>query len=107
MLTDLLGSLGVAAEEAENGRVALDRLTDNEWDAVLLDLAMPEVDGFRVLSSLQRKRSGTLGRVIVISGFASHESRARELGANRFIRKPIDFSRLMKELSELGIDFSQ
>ena len=41
--------------EAENGRVALDRLADDVPDIILLDLMMPEMDGFELITALQER----------------------------------------------------
>ncbi len=51
----MLGGEGWTVSEAENGRVALDRLEDQRPDLILLDLMMPEMDGFDVVRALQAK----------------------------------------------------
>ncbi len=46
-------NLGHSAEVAENGAVALQKLREGAFDAVLLDIMMPEVDGYEVLQALK------------------------------------------------------
>ena len=53
--------------EAENGRVALDRLADEVPDIILLDLMMPEMDGFQVITELQERPAWRGIPVIVIT----------------------------------------
>ena len=53
--------------EAENGRVALDRLTDDVPDIILLDLMMPEMDGFQLITALQERPAWRGIPVIVIT----------------------------------------
>jgi signal transduction histidine kinase/CheY-like chemotaxis protein len=53
--------------EAENGRVALDRLVDEVPDIILLDLMMPEMDGFQLITALQERPAWRRIPVIVIT----------------------------------------
>jgi CheY-like chemotaxis protein len=56
-----------AVREAANGREALDRLRDGKPDVILLDLMMPEMDGFAVVAALQKEASWRDIPVIVIT----------------------------------------
>jgi len=59
----------VAAEEASNGRIALERIADDEtYDVITLDLMMPELDGYGVLEELERSRPDLLSHVVVMTG---------------------------------------
>ena len=78
--------------EATNGREALDKLESENVDLVLLDIMMPEIDGFEVL---RRMRADTRLRhvgVIIISASEELESivKAVELGAEDYIPKPFN-----------------
>jgi CheY-like chemotaxis protein len=53
--------------EAENGRIALDRLKQSQPDVILLDLMMPEMDGFAVVAALQKEPAWRDIPVIVIT----------------------------------------
>lgn len=83
-------------ETAENGRQALQKLREFETEtaAVLLDLQMPEMDGFAVIAEM--KARGYMERipVLIISSEPSVEieSRCLELGVSDFIHKPFDES---------------
>lgn len=82
-------------EMAENGRQALQKLQqETNIAAVLLDLIMPEMDGYAVLASMEK--NGYLERipVLIISSEQSVEieSRCFELGVSDFIRKPFERS---------------
>jgi CheY-like chemotaxis protein len=60
---------GIAAEEAQNGRIALERIADDDaYDVITLDLMMPEVDGYAVLAELERSRPELLSHVVVMTG---------------------------------------
>ncbi|AYA65643.1 MULTISPECIES: response regulator [unclassified Alteromonas] len=88
--------------EAANGREAIDLLEKNGFRLLLLDLTMPEVDGVGVLEYLADKEERP--DVIVISAdFQPEKQRiVMDLGAHKFIRKPLDKEELAMTLFELG-----
>jgi len=64
--------------EAENGRVALDRIDEQEPDLVILDLLMPEMDGFEFLEALRARDGGhTVPVLVVTAKDLTDEDRAR------------------------------
>ena len=77
--------------EAENGRIGLERLSDTEFDLVITDIVMPEMDGIETLIEL-RKQHPSL-RVIAMSGGGRTGnmdllSSAEKLGASAVLHKP-------------------
>lgn len=82
--------MGLEVATAENGIEALKQLRDRPADVVLLDLLMPELDGFGVLEELQAKPVMPRPAVILITGAADVRGRLRgsELGALDFVEKP-------------------
>lgn len=107
MLADLFKE-DYEPEMAENGMQALRLLKEHrqEYAAVLLNLAMPELDGFAVLEVMRNQKWFDLLPVIVISGDESREQEKRSLllGASDFISKPFEAEVLrqrVKKLSEL------
>lgn len=93
----------VSVTEAGNGREAMDAIRRGLGQVVLLDLTMPEMDGYQVLSALRAE--GLKAQVIVISGDIQEEAvrRVRELGALAFLKKPFDENELRQTLSQLGL----
>ncbi|MEI8306183.1 MAG: hybrid sensor histidine kinase/response regulator [Chloroflexales bacterium] len=83
---------GHRTEAAEHGRQALEMLRAKPFDMVLLDLLMPEMDGFEVLSILQSDSELRRIPVIVISALDEMESVARciEMGATDHLSRPFD-----------------
>jgi len=82
---------------AENGKIALDKLNDNDFDLVLLDLKMPEMDGIEVLSNI--KNNDNLRHIPVIMISAKDEienvTQCIEIGAEGFLSKPFN-SKLLR-----------
>jgi adenylate cyclase len=83
---------GHRAAGAENGRAALEMLEHESFDLVLLDLAMPEMDGFQVLEQLLASSRLRDLPVIMTSADESLDSVVRciELGADDYLHKPVN-----------------
>src|SRR5687767_1628561 len=90
MLSRRLERQGHAVTMAENGRQALERIRAEPFDLVLLDIMMPELNGYEVLEQL--KNDGDLRHipVIMISAVDELDSVVRciELGAEDYLSKP-------------------
>jgi CheY-like chemotaxis protein/tRNA A-37 threonylcarbamoyl transferase component Bud32 len=83
---------GFTVETAENGREALSRISTRSFDLVLLDVMMPEVDGYAVLEQLKSDQATRDIPVIMISALDDLPSVVRciERGAEDFLQKPFD-----------------
>jgi CheY-like chemotaxis protein len=79
---------------ARDGVEAIDRLQTPAYDAVLLDLMMPRVDGFGVIDHLRKHSPETLSRVIVMTAFSA-AARDRLHESCRLIAKPFDLRELI------------
>ncbi len=92
MLTRRLARLGYDVDAAENGRAALERLRAKKFDLTLLDIQMPELDGYEVLSRLNADAALRDIPVIVLSASDETEgvARAIELGAEDYLPKPFE-----------------
>jgi class 3 adenylate cyclase len=77
---------------AENGRIALEMLRAEPFDLMLLDMEMPEMDGFQVLEQLTREPQGLDLPVIVTSSLegVANIVRCIELGADDYLHKPVN-----------------
>lgn len=80
--------------ECSDGRAALEAIPRFTPDIVLLDIQMPEVDGFDVLSGLQDLPSAT----IMVTAFHEHAIRAFDFHAVDYVLKPIEKERLQRAL---------
>ncbi|MBO1003080.1 response regulator transcription factor [Pseudogracilibacillus auburnensis] len=74
-------------EEAENGRQALDMALENDYDVILLDIMMPEMDGIEVCEEL-RKEKMTPVIMLTAKGEESNRVQGFEVGADDYIVKP-------------------
>lgn len=101
ILGRLLEPHGFSLAYAENGVEVIQQMATQDFDAVLLDIEMPEMDGFEVLSRL--RESGQLRNtpVIVVTGLQEEQDAVRciENGAEDFLSRPIRPALLMARLS--------
>jgi serine phosphatase RsbU (regulator of sigma subunit) len=100
LLTRRVQRLGHEVRTAENGRVALERLREEAFDVVLLDVMMPEVGGEEVLRTMKGDPALLHVPVIMISALEDAEVVARciSLGADDYLPKPFDPSILRARL---------
>ncbi|MFH1739111.1 MAG: response regulator [bacterium] len=87
-LKPALGKIGCDVEVYQDPSEALKRIDEKEFDIVVTDIYMGEIDGFLVLEHVVKKSNRT--KVIVITGYAMMElaRKAMEQGAFDFIAKP-------------------
>ncbi len=93
----------VRVSQAADGRKALARIRQGDIQLVLLDLTMPEMDGYQVLQCLRDE--GHNCKVVVISGDVQAEAvrRVLSLGALAFLKKPVAAEELQQTLEKLGL----
>ena len=100
LLEEVLSFEGYLPDQAENGRVAIEKLEKNIYDLVITDLIMPDVDGLEVLKKTKELYPDTI--VIMMTGQATMESAIKSLkfGASDFITKPFEISPLLQTLEK-------
>ncbi|MEI7976582.1 MAG: adenylate/guanylate cyclase domain-containing protein [Betaproteobacteria bacterium] len=102
LLERLLRSAGYSnISSTQNPTEVLDLHRQNRYDLILLDLNMPEMDGFEVMESLKGiETEGTLP-VLVITAQPNEKLRALNLGALDFISKPFDIAEVLARVQNL------
>jgi adenylate cyclase len=92
LLGRMLEDQGHSVVFAEDGQEALDRVRGQEFDLMLLDVVMPQVDGFEVLSTMKGDRRLRDLPVIVTSSLDEFEGVVKciELGAEDYLTKPVN-----------------
>jgi len=107
LLTRFFERRGFDIVEAENGSVALSLIAQQPFDAVLLDVVMPGMDGYEVLKQIRSVHTPLILPVIMVTAKveSGDVALALELGANDYITKPIDFrvawARIQSQLARL------
>lgn len=95
---------------ASNGFQGLVRIGQVEPDLLLVDLNMPDMDGFRMIQSLRGMPHGKNMEVVVVTGLGAAETRGRLPAGLRVLRKPIPFAELRRivtaQCRKLGLSTS-
>ena len=91
VVRDYFAAHGVACDLARDGAEALDLLRDHDYDAVLLDVMMPNLDGFSVCKAV---RQGSSVPIIFLTALAGEGDTLRgyELGADDYVTKPFSLA---------------
>jgi CheY-like chemotaxis protein len=103
VLEMILDSVGVAHVSVENGLEAVEAMAACPYQAVLMDLQMPVMDGFeatRRIRELEIQRGGAASSIIVVSAncLAEDVAATRAVGADKHLSKPISVAALLSAL---------
>jgi CheY-like chemotaxis protein len=99
-LEELLRSSGHEVRRARDGRSALRAVREFRPDVVLLDLAMPRMDGYEVASRIRASHPDV--RLIAVTGYSQphHHRRAADVGISGLLVKPVRVEALLRALGD-------
>jgi len=100
-LTDLLASKGFQVESVQDGQVALERASDGGFDLIILDVMLPNKDGFEVCRTLRRRAVRTPIIMLTARGQVEDRVSGLKLGADDYLAKPFDSSELLARIEAL------
>jgi DNA-binding response OmpR family regulator len=88
---------------AQNGQQALDMLTDEPPDLLVLDIMMPQMDGYTVLKELRTSGVKDAMKILVLTAKTSESDwvRGYKLGADAYLTKPFDTDELINGIEDL------
>lgn len=93
MLSRSLCKSGYRVLQAENGTQAIELIYKNSFDLILLDVIMPNMDGYEVLNNIRKSYPPIVLPVIMVTAKVNTADivKALEMGANDYVTKPVDF----------------
>jgi two-component system copper resistance phosphate regulon response regulator CusR len=96
-----LESAGYAVDTAANGKTAMDHIHGAEYDLVILDLMLPDVDGLELLKKVRNRKSSP--PVLILSARDAVDDRVKglEVGADDYLVKPFAFVELLARVRAL------
>jgi len=99
-LTELLKLNGFRIVEAGDGQTGIKLAQSLQPDCILLDLRLPDTDGFAVLRRMKKEEQTAQIPVVVLSGFSRLEDQelALELGAAAYVVKPYNIDELVTQI---------
>jgi len=95
-LTGVLEDEGYEVESVPDGETCLERVSEQRWDVILLDIWLPGIDGLDTLARIQELPADERPMVIIISGHGNIETavKATKLGAFDFLEKPLTLEKV-------------
>jgi len=100
LLQQELSEAGYLIEQATNGKQALECIRKNRPDLIILDVMMPEMNGFDVAAILKNDPQ-TMDIPIIILSIVQDKARGFRIGVDRYLTKPIDTTELFTEVGNL------
>jgi CheY-like chemotaxis protein len=109
MVSDILDDIGFEVTAAPNGMVAFEKLKQREIDFIVLDILLPELDGFEIYSRLKENPDTANIPVMIMSAWADEKNieKASRMGVKHFLPKPFTEDELMYTILTLLIDNSR
>ncbi|MEE8350316.1 MAG: response regulator [Acidobacteriota bacterium] len=99
---ELLEWAGMLVETAENGQEAVDAVADRDFDMVLMDIQMPEMDGLEATRTIRKSGRAGVGDLPIVAmtahAMAGDREKSLEAGMNDHVTKPIDPEKLYSAL---------
>lgn len=102
LVKKMLSQYTFQIQTATNGQAALDIISNDTPDLILLDLMMPGIDGFEVIERVRKFDKTKNLPIIILSALNSEVDivRGMQLGANDFVNKPIIMERLLHSVAK-------
>ena len=99
-LSSRLELRGLKVSAVTSGEQAITEAKQQDFDAIIVDLSMPGIDGLETLKRI--KADNPNAEIIMLTGHASVQSgiEAMKLGAGDFLQKPVELSELMEKIGE-------
>jgi CheY-like chemotaxis protein/HAMP domain-containing protein len=105
LMTRIFEKMGYTLDIARNGREAVERARDARYDLILMDIQMPEMDGWEASSIiLQEADREHRPRIVAVTANASEENRQRcmTVGMDDFVSKPFTLKRMQAVVEQWG-----
>ncbi len=104
LTTKILKFQNYEVSNAKNGQVVLDMLDSDAYDAILMDINMPVMDGMECTRNIRALSDSAKAStpIIVITGNAQNYSKKdfEEVGINAYLQKPLDFDLLVETVKK-------
>lgn len=102
LLSDYLNYCGYNVQSLSKGSAFFSTIEKFQPELMLLDLKLPDIDGYSLLEQIQKKPNLSKIPVIVVSAFAfkADQERAMKLGARHYFVKPVNLKNLILKIEE-------
>lgn len=102
LMKTLLDDFGFEHDIAENGKIAIDQLQSRSYDIILMDLHMPEMNGFEATEFIRNKMNSQIPIIALTADVTTADlNKCTAVGMNDYISKPLDEKLLYSKISDL------
>jgi len=99
-LKEVLENVGCSVIKSYNGKEALEKIKSEKFDAIIIDLMMPEMDGYETIKKIRKEFKDFKTPILVLSAKFKREKES-SLEVDSYIQKPVNFDTLIDELKKL------
>jgi DNA-binding response OmpR family regulator len=103
MISSFLDMSNHECTVVNDGKEGLELIKTNQYDSIILDLAMPEFDGYEILETLQKEDPSQLPKIIVLTASTVPIENIRKfkgLGISSCLQKPVDIDQLLSKITD-------
>jgi len=99
LLQTILEAEGYEVDTADNGNLALSKIANSPPDLILMDVMMPDMSGYDVTKQIRQNHNIPFIPILLVTAHEdANDVQGLALGANDFIRKPIEFDTLLSRI---------
>ena len=87
-----------------DGKEGLELIKTERYDSIVLDLAMPEFDGYEILDTLQKEDPSQISKIIILTASSiplETVKKFKELGISSCLQKPVDIDQLLSKITSV------
>jgi len=87
-----------------DGKEGLELIKTERYDSIVLDLAMPEFDGYEILDTLQKEDPSQISKIIILTASSiplETVKKFKELGVSSCLQKPVDIDQLLSKITSV------
>ena len=87
-----------------DGKDGLEQIKTKQYDSIVLDLAMPEFDGYEILDTLKKEDPSQISKIIILTASSvplETVKKFKELGVSSCLQKPVDIDQLLSKITNV------
>ena len=102
LMKTVLDDFGYEPDIAANGKIAIEKLSNKSYDIILMDLHMPEMDGFEATRYIRKKMNSQVPIIALTADVTTSDlQKCKAVGMNDYISKPLDEEILYRKIIDL------
>ena len=104
MISSFLDMSNHECTVVNDGKEGVEQIKTHQYDSIVLDLAMPECDGYEILDILAKEDPSQLSKIIILTASnvpLETVRKFKELGISSCLQKPVDIDQLLSKITDL------